>query len=1804
MFDLSFAQNVFHWFNDLGWTSRLSHALLHSLWMFTAIALVAEAAVRLTGRSRLRYGIYCGSVFACLVGFVALLGWQFASGVSLPEGTSRAEPRTAVVEADAIASPLASDSGELAANIQEQSASAQDLSADLVRSVAVLDSLGVERKAALAFSWQPWLVGAWLFGVAIVSLRPLYGLYFVSKLRRVGRSDPPAWITEAVAEISHRLQLKRSIVVTVSALATVPSVIGHFRPLLLLPASALTGLPPDQLQALIAHELAHVRRSDYLVNAGQTLIETLFFYHPAIWWISRQTRQEREHCCDEIAAEVSESRVVYAEALVAISQMQPSHGGLAMASDGGSLRSRIWRLSTPASTRLRSPWSALACVLLAIGLLLGLMTDFKRSEAAENSQETEAMVKTFIEFEDRDYIIGENISLKFCVTNISDHPIKVSHGGDYRGTPRPLRFKVVAVDELGRSVAEPYPGIIPGRCKGGMGLDPELKPGETEKIHLPLGLYCDFVRGGTYTVRVYHDLGLDGPHWETLSDSKLPESSKPAPIAEANIRVVLPTPELAGQLVGKMAQHLEKHPTATHYWEDGIDFSTLRLPIYSDHLQKLYRAQTDSYDSPTSRAVAREIVSALEEISAPESTDVLIEMLTSARNFDKDPSPSAISVHRLVVQALMARMSSEPQRGWIVAWQDASKLHAQSWRDAHRERLLEAAEPLLRIPYDFPRSAQIRADACRLFHRIGTFEDYPRLKENCNWVWDSGPSGHDAANAYTSAAWSMIGEYAAAAELSEVQKLVGYRTNDPDPLMICKLMTERKDFRGRLWAQDLEDLLNDMSPHVCLAATRAIPSDALTDEFNDQELDHRLKINMFRHDWSKTYKDSPAPAYFPELQIAALQAAGRLRSSLFVDHIKRLIKLTENDEVREAAAKALILCQHTHAVIAAKETNELFAELDPAWGEESLGLRFGLAIADDQREFAIGDKVPLVAFVQNVGKQRHPVNLYAAFHWFGPRLLDSAGKNVALEKFYVNGLNANLSYRVDLRPGEAIRVDHPGIWLGTPMDVEQSFPDLKYPYWVDPESGKYTVNQSLDFLNATFSTGDLSFRVANDSSGEQVAPEKDPSRIDDARLQGLMNLSRLVVAGEIANEPIGMSDEAGVVNYGCDIRVSEVLYGKLKEKTLRINIVHREDDESERLPFVKKGGRCIVFLKRISNATPQWHSVSIDDATLPLTEPLTSRIRSLSATALLYTAIYGGDVTAAKKVLLGVNTGNIANKSHHIKGCPNPELVKLLADRWNIELHPAEWACILGKLKTLKQVCRTMPASELDRLRLIYLSALHDRPALIDWLVQRGADPESNPMHYTNTPLATAAEFGNIAAAKKLIELGADVDQKADYSPLQRACVGKQPEMVALLIERGADMRAVRHDKQTALHLAAKSGCLSCARILVENGADSSAEDDSRHTAQWYAAHFGHKDIVTLLQQSSENDADIREIEVRKAATISRFGGIMPAFHLDTVVWNATDIVIVDGNTPVDGELRVAQTLHGSLKPGDTLSISDLKLFREPETRKVCDWFRGREQNPRDHVTGKRMMLFLVRSGDEWLSAMTHFEHRHPMDFSVVWIEDQDAYAIEQPQNPGPNLIVPQAGGVKRIIADVRSKRNIVSEFKASLKIPDSSRRSVALKPFATGDAWHVRKAAFVALTQCGVRARTTLEETLGEKEPSPFHSDAMKALIEIAVDEADKSGISTRLDAETNYWRSITASLEVGWWNDSDNYTEYAPHKDRYGRLIAILRALQDNTELANVESIERLRDFWRSLPQLNDPSGTNEVTEACDNILTKVKD
>jgi beta-lactamase regulating signal transducer with metallopeptidase domain len=124
------------------------------------------------------------------------------------------------------------------------------------------------------------------------------------------------------------LHVFKPVTLLESALVKVPTVIGWLKPVILIPPSALIGLTPQQFELILTHELAHIRRHDYLVNLLQTIIETLLFYHPAVWWVSLQIRCERENACDDLAVSLSSDPVIYARTLVEMERLRKAVSSL------------------------------------------------------------------------------------------------------------------------------------------------------------------------------------------------------------------------------------------------------------------------------------------------------------------------------------------------------------------------------------------------------------------------------------------------------------------------------------------------------------------------------------------------------------------------------------------------------------------------------------------------------------------------------------------------------------------------------------------------------------------------------------------------------------------------------------------------------------------------------------------------------------------------------------------------------------------------------------------------------------------------------------------------------------------------------------------------------------------------------------------------------------------------------------------------------------------------------------------------------------------------------------------------------------------------------------------------------------------------------------------------------------------------------------------------------------------------------------------------------------------------------------
>jgi beta-lactamase regulating signal transducer with metallopeptidase domain len=215
--------------------------------------------------------------------------------------------------------------------------------------------------------YRPWIATAWLVGVSLLGLRLALGLADAELTRRRGCIAAPLAVEPALAELAGCLGIRRSVAVFESAMTAVPTLVGWLSPVILLPASAISGLTTEQLEAILVHELAHVRRHDYLVNLLQTVVETLLFYHPAVWWLSRKIRQERELCCDDIAIEICGDRIAYARALATLAERRVDPPSWVMAASGGVLANRIRRVvgqPQPEGTDRLSLLTVLAAMLL------------------------------------------------------------------------------------------------------------------------------------------------------------------------------------------------------------------------------------------------------------------------------------------------------------------------------------------------------------------------------------------------------------------------------------------------------------------------------------------------------------------------------------------------------------------------------------------------------------------------------------------------------------------------------------------------------------------------------------------------------------------------------------------------------------------------------------------------------------------------------------------------------------------------------------------------------------------------------------------------------------------------------------------------------------------------------------------------------------------------------------------------------------------------------------------------------------------------------------------------------------------------------------------------------------------------------------------------------------------------------------------------------------------------------------------------------------------------------------------------
>lgn len=322
--------------SQLGWT------LLHFVWQGALVACAAALGMVVLRNSRpqARYALACAALFVCVAWPAAELLLRMQGGATGPAAGA-----------------------------------------------AMFTAAGGLGHAAGPLGWLqshlPMIVLGWAACAAALSTRMALGLWWIGRAAR-GQTAGAEWEAR-VAAMALRFGITRAVRVRVVDSIASPVTAGWWRPLIVLPSSLLTGMPAELLEALIAHELGHVKRCDYLVNLLQNMAEMLLFYHPAVWWLSHCIRTERERIADDLAAaHVGQRRL--ALALSELEKIQFSRGDLALAANGGDLMSRIKRLLRPAQQQLH--WKA---ALPVLGLSLALVAGCAQLPAKPQPVHTRAM---------------------------------------------------------------------------------------------------------------------------------------------------------------------------------------------------------------------------------------------------------------------------------------------------------------------------------------------------------------------------------------------------------------------------------------------------------------------------------------------------------------------------------------------------------------------------------------------------------------------------------------------------------------------------------------------------------------------------------------------------------------------------------------------------------------------------------------------------------------------------------------------------------------------------------------------------------------------------------------------------------------------------------------------------------------------------------------------------------------------------------------------------------------------------------------------------------------------------------------------------------------------------------------------------------------------------------------------------------------------------------------------------------------------------------------------------------------------
>ncbi|MEE9366483.1 MAG: HEAT repeat domain-containing protein [Dehalococcoidales bacterium] len=456
------------------------------------------------------------------------------------------------------------------------------------------------------------------------------------------------------------------------------------------------------------------------------------------------------------------------------------------------------------------------------------------------------------------YFLGENILLHYGVINNGPEPLTIDAGGDYRGSPRALRFRITATDEKGVEVYDPYPSRF---CAGGLGGESTVEPGEEWWTSIRLMKYCDFDRPGLYELGVYHDLGWESKDWMSMDFADVPLDQRVAPIARITIKLLMPDKKQARDVFETMLS-LPRDPMA-HFGErtrDHADFTAVRSPVYLPLVEEM----VDNGDSRGLEAIGM--------TPHPDATRALIRF---AKSKDNDIAAEA---RKLLTQRLPAYLLDSP------SWSTYKRLSRKSWRDEFYGDVFSLAWNLLRS-----KDRKKIMDGAEIIRRIGTKEHFPRFLRCMDRVMilmKDDPLEQSRYPRPASATWRV---HRTGWRLIEAGADVPTNLNSPGrALLYGSALGRRDDFRPDGWKTALQKLLRHPIPYIRAESLNDMPRPV-------DESFYSTILDLISDD-------------HPPVQAAACDVAGGTESPRFRIALSALLQRSKDQWIIRAAFDAAVKC--------------------------------------------------------------------------------------------------------------------------------------------------------------------------------------------------------------------------------------------------------------------------------------------------------------------------------------------------------------------------------------------------------------------------------------------------------------------------------------------------------------------------------------------------------------------------------------------------------------------------------------------------------------------------------------------------------------------------------------------------------------------------------------------------------------------------------------------------------------------------------------------------------------------------------